>query len=122
MSRRFLKTTALFFIAIAVTGTVSVFAASGSMTDGYAYNVVSHSGELKNCNAGTVNEAENEYASLQVTTTYTDGSTDCYASGIQFGAVEWNSGYEWSEDYSSFHGLYTTKSSSARATKRLSGN
>lgn len=50
------------------------------------------------------------------------GSQSNYSSGVVANDASFDSGWEWSEDYSSIHKLYTSRSSSAYSTAYLSAD
>ncbi len=119
--RRGIKRSIVFTVlSFSVVCAVPALAKSANMDDGYAYNNASYSGGLRRCSAGTINNRDNEYASLYVCTTYQDGTQSDYWSGIVEDSAVVNFGWESTEDYSSIHRLYTNRYSYERDSVSLS--
>lgn len=107
---------------LAVAFTTTAFAASVDMErGGRAYLNCGTSGELKSVSGGTIRGNVFDYASLSITTTYDDGSTSTYSSGMDDTDQTHSSGWEWALDYSSIHKLFTS-SEDCYDTVRLSVN
>ena len=106
---------------VSLFGVVPTLAASQQMDGGYAYLNANYSGGMKKCSGGTIREND-DYSSIYVTTTYQSGSQSNYSSGVVANDASFDSGWEWSEDYSSIHKLYTSRSSSAYSTAYLSAD
>lgn len=120
MKNKIKKMIVLTVSSISVVCAIPALAKSANMEDGYAYNNASYSSGLRKCSAGTINNRDNEYASLYICTTYQDGTQSDYWSGIVEGSASINWGWERTEDYSSIHRLYTSRSSYARDSVSLS--
>lgn len=111
--RTVVKAVALSALLISVMG-IAAFAASENMEcDGYGYLNSNYSNGMRNVSAGTIRGNSVDYAYLSVTTTYYDGSEYIYKSSITRDNKTYSSNYEWSEDYSSVHKLYSNIDKSA---------
>ena len=105
--RTMIKAVALSALLVSAMTTVA-FAASEKMEKGgYAYLNSSYSNGMRNVSAGTIRGNSAHLARLQVTTTYQNGEQYTYSSSITCSDKTYSSDYEWSEDYTSVHKLYT---------------
>ncbi len=105
--RTMIKAVALSALLVSAMTTVA-FAASEKMAQGgYAYLNSSYSNGMRNVSAGTIRGNSAHLALLQVTTTYQNGEQYTYSSSITCSDKTYSSDYEWSEDYTSVHKLYT---------------
>lgn len=87
---------------------MTVLAENISMQNGgYAYLNSNYSNGMRNVSAGTIRGDTTHMAYLSVTTTYQNGDVDTITRGPIHEDVTYSSDYEWSEDYSSVHKLYT---------------
>lgn len=105
--RTIIKAVALSALLVSAMTTVA-FAASEKMAQGgYAYLNSSYSNGMRNVSAGTIRGNSVDLAYLKVITTYQDGSEYIYESSISYSDPTYSSDYEWSEDYTSVHKLYS---------------
>lgn len=106
--RTMIKAAALSALLVSAMTTVA-FAASEKMAEGgYAYLNSSYSNGMRNVSAGTIRGNSAHLALLEVTTTYQNGEQYTYSSGVSCNDQTYSSDYEWSEDYTSVHKLYTS--------------
>ncbi len=106
--RTMIKAVALSALLVS-TMTITVFAARENMAEGgYAYLNSNYSNGMRNVSAGTIRGNSADLALLQVTTTYQNGEQYTYSSSITCSDKTYSSDYEWSEDYTSVHKLYTS--------------
>lgn len=102
--KRTLALSALLIFMFSMT----VLAANKNMNyGGYAYLNSNYSNGMRNVSAGTIRGNTTHMALLSVTTTYQNGSQDTITKGPSYEDVFYSYGYEWSEDYTSVHKLYT---------------
>lgn len=105
--RMIVKAASLSILFASIMGTAA-FAASQHMEhNGYGYLHSHYSNGMRNVSAGTIRGNSVDYAYLQVTSTYNNGSVYTYTSPITRGDKKYSSNYEWTEDYSSVHKLYS---------------
>ena len=105
--RTVVKAVALSALLISVMGTAAFAASENMECDGYGYLNSNYSNGMRNVSAGTIRGNSVDYAYLSVTTTYYDGSEYIYTSPITRDNKTYSSNYEWSEDYTSIHKLYS---------------
>lgn len=87
---------------------MTVLAINKNMKNGgYAYLNSNYSNGMRNVSAGTIRGNTTHMALLSVTTTYQDGGQDTIIRGPGYEDAFYSFGYEWSEDYTSVHKLYT---------------
>lgn len=105
--RTVVKAVALSALLISVMGTAAFAASENMECDGYGYLNSNYSNGMRNVSAGTIRGNSAHLARLQVTTTYQNGEQYTYSSSITCSDKTYSSDYEWSEDYTSVHKLYT---------------
>lgn len=106
--RTVVKAVALSALLISVMGTAAFAASENMECDGYGYLNSNYSNGMRNVSAGTIRGNSADLALLQVTTTYQNGEQYTYSSSITCSDKTYSSDYEWSEDYTSVHKLYTS--------------
>lgn len=111
--RTVIKAAALSALLVSVMGTAAFAASENMACDGYGYLNSNYSNGMRNVSAGTIRGNSVDYAYLSVTTTYYDSSQYIYTSSITRDNKIYSSNYEWSEDYSSVHKLYSNIDKSA---------
>lgn len=110
-SKRTMIKAAALSVLLASAMTTVAFAVSTNMeSGGYAYLNSNYSNGMRNVSAGTIRGNSAHLAFLEVTTTYQDGDQYIYNSGVSCSDKTYSSDYEWSEDYTSVHKLYTSVS------------
>ena len=106
--RTMIKALALSALLVSAM-TITAFAARENMEKGgYAYLNSSYSNGMRNVSAGTIRGNSADFAYLSVTTTYQNGEQYTYESSITRNDQTYSSNYEWSEDYTSIHMLYSS--------------
>ncbi len=119
--RTMIKAAALSVLLVSAMTTVA-FADSQVMDKGgYAYLNSSYSNGMRNVSAGTIRGISSHLAFLEVTTTYQNGEQYTYSSSITCSDKTYSSDYEWSEDYTSVHKLYTSVNN-CYSTRHLAEN
>ncbi len=105
--RTVVKAAALSALLISAMGTAAFAASENMECDGYGYLNSNYSNGIRNVSAGTIRGNSVDFAFLEVTTTYQNGEQYTYTSSITRDNKTYSSNYEWSEDYSSVHKLYS---------------
>ena len=105
--RTMIKAVALSALLVSAMTTVAFAAQRDMAKEGHAYLYSNYSNGMRNVTAGTTRGNSVDFALLEVTTTYQNGEQYTYKSSITRDNKTYSSNYEWSEDYTSIHKLYS---------------
>lgn len=107
-SKRTLVRAAALSALVVSAMTITAFAEQQNMAEGgFAYLNSNYSNGMRNVSAGTIRGNSTDFAYLSVTTTYQNGEQYTYESSITRNDQTYSSDYEWSEDYTSVHMVYS---------------